>query len=241
MTRSTLLLPGLLACACVGFAAARGSSAGSPITINSCGAELESGSSKGPSIGGIPLSTTSSGIKIEFVNESAKTADLVNFDVNSNGTHFVIRDVGTFSPGISIVHKYRNGSGQSFVLPSFIAPKIKCHVASVRFADGTSWTRGQAPVGVTQPAPTGSTTLSANPTHVNLMRTTESNLFLVSSTERVTAFKETDNCSGIANVFVAATGESSVTYSVKPLSSGSCSAHITDEAGNTLSVPITIH
>jgi hypothetical protein len=220
--------------------AARGASPGAPVTINSCGPDLNSNPTNGPAVAGIPLSTTSSGIKIEFVNESAKTADLVNFDVNSNGTHFVIRDVGTFSPGVSIKHRYRNGSGQSFVLPAFITPNIKCRVASVRFADGTSWTRGQSATGVAEPA-SPNASLSSTPAQLNLARTTESDLFLVSSAQRVTAFKETDDCSGVANVFVAATGESSVTYSVKPVSPGKCTARVRDETGNTLAVPITIH
>lgn len=240
MIRFTFAFAVLLAVLCTALVEARGLSAGSPVTINSCGPELASNSTNGPSVAGIPLSTTSSGIRIEFVNESTKTADLVNFDVNSNGTHFVIRDVGTFSPGVSITHRYRSGSGQSFVLPSFIAPRIKCRVASVRFADGSSWTRGQAAAGTSQP-PSTNAALSANPAQLNLARTTESNLFMVSSSERITAFKETDSCSGIASVFVAATGESSITYSVKPLSPGSCSARIRDATGNVLSVPITIH
>lgn len=230
----------LLASLSTGPASARGGSAGAPVTINSCGPDLNSNPTNGPSVAGIPLSTTSSGIKIEFVNESAKAADLVNFDVNSNGTHFVIRDVGKFSPGISIKHRYRNGSGQAFVLPAFIAPNIKCRVASVRFADGTSWTRGQSATGVAQPA-SPDASLSATPAQLNLARTTESELFLVSSAQRVTAFKETDDCSGVANVFVAATGESSVTYSVKPVGPGKCTARVRDETGNTLTVPITIH
>ncbi|MBC5802546.1 MAG: hypothetical protein GIX03_05990 [Candidatus Eremiobacteraeota bacterium] len=68
---------------------------------------------------------------------------LVNFAVDSNGDHFVIGDVGTFSPGVSIKHEYRNGSGQAFVLPQFIAPRVTCCVVSVTFTDGTVWQRGQ--------------------------------------------------------------------------------------------------
>jgi len=39
------------------------------------------------------------------VNESNKTANLVNFDVDSNRDHFVIRDIGMFSPGVAATGK----------------------------------------------------------------------------------------------------------------------------------------
>jgi hypothetical protein len=235
--RITLVLVSL-ALASAAFATAQ--TTASPITINSCGPKLDSDS--GQSAGGVTLSSKSEGIRIEFTNESSKTANLVNFAVDSNGEQFVIRDVGTFSPGISIKHNYRNGEGQAFVLPQFIAPKIKCRVSSVRFTDGSVWERGVssqpasgAPMKAARVGP-----LSASPSRLTLATTTESQLFLVSSTDRVSAFKETDNCKGVAAVFVAATGESSATYSVKPSAPGSCTANITDENGNSIAVPIVV-
>ena len=216
--------------------------ANSPVTINSCGPKINPNSQQ--TVGGIPLTSTSSGIEIEFVNESAKTADLVNFAVDSNDRRFVIRDVGTFSPGVSIKHHYENGSGQAFVLPQFISPRITCKVASVHFTDGTVWERG-AGIRSSSASQSASSSgaagpLSASPANVSLESTAESQLFLVSSSERVSAFKETDNCTGVASVFVAATGQSTATYSVKPTAPGSCTAQIVDEAGHTISIPITI-
>ena len=111
-----------------------------PVAPNAGGAQFNS---PAPSIAGIPLTSTSSGIQIEFTNESQTTADLVNFGVDSSGQHFVIRDVGTFSPCVSIKHKYRNGEGQAFVLPGLIAPRVNCSVVSVRFVDGTVWRKGR--------------------------------------------------------------------------------------------------
>ncbi|MDQ2908074.1 MAG: hypothetical protein M3R44_01830 [Candidatus Eremiobacteraeota bacterium] len=196
------------------------------------------------SIAGIPIASSSSGIAIEFTNESQKTADLVNFAVDSNGENFVIRDVGTFSPGVSIKHEYRNGSGQAFVLPAFIAPHVNCRVASVKFTDGTVWRhdQGSSPAEQTTPNPSNAVAapLSANPSQLNLERTTDAELFMVSSVHRVAAYKETDDCAGVATVFVAATGISSATYSVKPLGAGQCTARIVDEAGHTLAVPVTV-
>jgi hypothetical protein len=208
----------------------------SPVTINSCGPKLSGGSQT--QVAGIPLAQSSAGIRIEFTNESTKIADLVNFSVDSAGQQFIIRDVGTFSPGISIKHEYRNGAGQSFVLPAFIAPNVTCKVASVKFTDGTVWPpSAQAPAAK---APAAHAVLTADPTRLDIDRATDSELLFVRSTERVSGFRETDTCSGVASVFVSATGQSSATYSVKPLGPGSCTATITDEAGNTIAIPIAV-
>lgn len=227
-----------LSVACTGFVTAQATAP--PITINACGPKLDSGSNQ--NAGGFTLSSKSEGIHIEFTNESSNTASVVNFAVDSNGQQFVIRDAGTFSPGVSIKHNYRNGEGQAFVLPQFIAPKINCRVSSVRFTDGSVWERGvaRAPASGTPMNAASVGPLSASPARLALAATTESQLFLVSSTERVSAFKETDDCKGVATVYVAATGESSATYSVKPSAAGSCTATITDENGNAITVPIVV-
>ncbi len=209
---------------------------GAPITINTCVPVVDK---SGPSVAGVSLTSTSSGIRIQFTNESSKPADLINFEVNSNGERFVIRDVGTFSPGIEIDHKYRNGAGQAFVLPAFIAPNVTCSVASIRFADGTTWQRGQ-PEPVAGTAPPRAARLTANPARVLMDRSADSELFLVSSSERISAFRETDDCANVAAIFVAVTGQSTATYSVRPVAAGSCTARITDEAGNVLFVPVTV-
>jgi hypothetical protein len=221
-------------------ASAAGSAA--PVTINSCGPIIDKNQTQNVFGVNIPVST-SAGIAIEFVNESKQTATLVNFAVDSNSDQFVIRDVGKFSPGVSIKHQYRNGQGQSFVLPAFIAPKIKCHVASVEFADGTVWRKGQAPAASTGPVTTtaqSASSLTVTPSRVNIDGVANAALFLVSSAERVAAFKETDDCAKVASIFVAATADASATYSVKPLAAGSCTATVTDEDGHTVAVPIVV-
>jgi hypothetical protein len=211
----------------------------SPVTINSCTPILDKNSQ--PTIAGIPIpAQASTGIAIEFVNESNQEATLVNFDVNSAGNQFVIRDVGKFSPGVSIKHQYRKGQGQAYILPDFIAPKISCGVASVTFADGTVWRKGQPAQATTPPVPVSGPPLTASPSSLTVDAATSSALFLVSSSARVAAFKETDDCAKVASVFVAATSDASATFSVKPLGRGSCTAHVTDEDGNTVAVPITI-
>lgn len=213
-----------------------------PVQINSCGPMLNGNSQ---TLFGVPVVSSSNGIQIQFTNESAQTADLINFAVDSNGRTFVIRDVGTFSPGVEITHRYRNGAGQAFVLPAFVSPKFKCKVDSVRFADGTVWRRGDKlkPRASAATAATsgGPEKLSISPSGpVNVVVNGEPRLFLVQSTGTVAAFSERDACSGIAKVTLEAAGENSATYSVAPVGTGSCSVNITEESGATISVPINV-
>lgn len=210
-----------------------------PVQINSCAPELAGGTQ---SLFGVPVASTSNGIKIQFTNESSKTADLINFGVDSNGEKFVIRDVGTFSPGIEITHRYRNGAGQAFVLPAFISPNFKCKVDSVQFTDGTVWRYGDnPPMPQAAAAGAGPSKLNVSPTGpIDVAINGEPKLFLVQSSAAVAAFSERDACSGIANVTLAASGENSATYSVAPVGRGSCTATIQEQTGAVTSVPINV-
>ncbi|MBV8671722.1 MAG: hypothetical protein JO098_08110 [Candidatus Eremiobacteraeota bacterium] len=215
-----------------------GSSA--PVTINSCGPIINDKNAT-TNILGVPVpASMSSGIQIEFVNNGGAAATLVNFAVDSAGDHFVIRDVGTFSPGISIKHQFRNGQGQAFVLPAFIAPNVTCHVASVQFSDGSVWRPGQAPAAAAQAGAPAHTNLQASPARVSVDMASDFELFFVQSNDHVTAFKEIDDCAKVAAVALAISGDSTATFRVKPLAPGSCTAHVIDENGNTLAVPITV-
>jgi hypothetical protein len=68
-------------------------------------------------------------LRIEFTNESSKTADLIEFRVlGNNGS--IQRDVGTFESGVEVTHEFTpTGSG---------APRA-CVAQSVHFTDGTVW------------------------------------------------------------------------------------------------------
>jgi len=219
---------------------------GAPVTIDTCAPMLQPNAvpSNPPSFMGVPvaaMTSHSTGMHIAFVNNGPKVAKVVNFEVSSNGNQFIVRDVGTFSPGILIDHQFNNGAGQSFFLPAFISPKVTCHVASVEFADGSVWRHGQPP-GIS-PETYGSAAhgqLSATPKMVALDVQSEAGLFLVQTSSRVAGLRETDNCSGIASVFVGASGDNAATYYVKPLGRGTCAAHIIDEYGATVTVPIAV-
>ncbi|HLI94482.1 MAG TPA: hypothetical protein VKT72_00160 [Candidatus Baltobacteraceae bacterium] len=216
--------------------AAAQTSGNEPVAINACGPILNGNNTQ--NLFGVPVASSSSGIKIQFTNESPKTANLINFAVKSNGDSFVIRDVGTFSPGIEITHKFTNGSGQAFVLPQFVAPKISCRVQSVGFTDGTVWRRGQTQASV--PAGASANPLTASPQSVSIDSNAEQHLFMVMSSEKIAAFSEQDTCKGIAAISLAASGESAATYSVKPIAPGTCSVAVRDQAGNNIMVPITV-
>jgi hypothetical protein len=229
-----IVISSALACA-FPIAAAPQTAVSPPVTINACGPMLANGNTQ--NLFGVPVASTSSGIKIQFTNESGKTANLINFLVNSNGDQFVIRDVGTFSSGVEVTHRYTNGAGQAFVLPQFVAPKIDCSVQSVTFTDGSVWRRGQ----MEAPAPAAAANpLTVTPQSISLERNAESHLFMVLSSAKVAALSERDTCQGIASITLAASGEAAATFTVKPVSAGTCSAVVHDQAGNTVMVPITV-
>jgi len=56
----------------------------------------------------------------------------------------------------------------------------------------------------------------------------------------VSAFKEIDDCAKVATVSLSISGDSSATYSVKPIAAGSCTAHVIDDKGNTIAIPIAV-
>ncbi len=80
-------------------------------------------------------------LDVEFTNESSVTADLVRIRVDLLGNVTNVRDVGTFSPGVSVRHRVRNEQGQIMVFPVFGGHKNRAHCAitMVRFVDGTTW------------------------------------------------------------------------------------------------------
>jgi hypothetical protein len=231
-------------------AATEAQSPSPPVSIDACAPIIRQpmvfpGESPPPSFMGVPIASTSSGMRIAFVNDANQVATLVTFAVNDNGNQFVIRDVGTFSPGVSIDHTYSNGRGQSYLLPSFITPHVRCRVQSVKFADGSVWRRGE---GTTVPRPLAvagtSTTggpLSATPAQLTIAAGTQSALLLVQSTAPVAGFREHDTCDGIASVYVASVADTAATYAVKPVAPGHCTATVRNEVGASIAIPIVVH
>ena len=116
-----------------------------PIQVESCALNLV----------GNELAAKTGTVEIHFTNESPVVADLIRFrfDWAPEATAYV-RDVGTFSPGITIVHKFKQSEG-AFISPLLSRPKIVCSVESAHFTDGTVWTNPRAG----PPVATGTATL----------------------------------------------------------------------------------
>jgi len=77
-------------------------------------------------------------ISVTFHNTRNVAVTGVTFDVISNGaTIGQITDTGTFAPGVTISHQYDTNSN---------AANQQLTVASVKFADGTTWVNSSRPL-----------------------------------------------------------------------------------------------
>jgi hypothetical protein len=215
-----------------------------PVTIETCSplaSQRDVGTpgstfSPAPTLIGVPSGPTlSDGMSVTFVNHDTKVARLVDVVVEGPQTHFVLRDAGTFSPNVSITNTFRSDPGAGNLLPSSISPAVRCRVSVVEFADGSMWRYGQV-----VPAASGPYHLVAAPDRVRLDVGAEDSLFLVTAPAAAAGFHETDTCTGIADVTIAAAGEAQVSYSVRPIARGSCVARVTSENGSSLSIPIIV-
>jgi hypothetical protein len=107
---------------------------GSPITMNDCAFIYRSN----------VYSSWIYRLRIEFTNESPKTADLVTFAVKSDVGSATIRDVGTYEPGAETTHEYRQFYGTRVYGPN---EDLHCAVQAIHFTDGTVWQNGSNPGG----------------------------------------------------------------------------------------------
>lgn len=112
-----------------------------PVIVDYCHIDYQQGPNVTPSAA-IALTKKTGQLEIKFTNESDKTATTVRFGVEMEKSTASIRDVGTFSPGITIHHKFNDFSGQTkFIFSS--EPQPKCSVQYVKFADGSTWSAGE--------------------------------------------------------------------------------------------------
>jgi hypothetical protein len=113
----------------------------SQVIIDYCHIDYQQGPNVTPSAA-IALTKKSGPLEIKFTNESEKTATTIRFGIHMEGETASIRDVGTFSPGITIHHKFQDFSGRTkFIFSS--EPQPKCSVQYVKFADGSTWSDGE--------------------------------------------------------------------------------------------------
>ena len=134
----------LLACAASGvffvtagtahvWAASRTDAEDSPIAVEACNAYTMNAGKAAPK---------TSTIEIRFRDTGDVAAKAVDFDVDwGHGNVQAIRDVGTFSPGITIAHKFQHPDPEASS-PLFPHPPVICRVESVQLANGSAWTGG---------------------------------------------------------------------------------------------------
>jgi hypothetical protein len=67
---------------------------------------------------------------------------MVRFGIKIEDETASLRDVGTFSPGVTIHHKFQDFSGRTKFIFAH-EPQPKCSVQYVKFADGTTWSAGE--------------------------------------------------------------------------------------------------
>jgi hypothetical protein len=99
-----------------------------PIEVQSCTTGIESSDM---------LLKTDGNYSIKFVDRDERTADIVRFVVYLGQQQIAIRDVGKFSPGVAVTHRFPNLGGEIVLVGS---PSISCQVKWVHFTDGTEWT-----------------------------------------------------------------------------------------------------
>ena len=112
---------------------------GSPVQIEDC---VASG------IGGALLAKSNRRFKVVFTNEGKVSADLIRFRIDFGEESLAIRDAGTFAPGVTVTHVFRNRGGNVYSSPLFAPAPLRCTIDAVHFRDGSEWT----PTGAAQTA-----------------------------------------------------------------------------------------
>ena len=185
----------------------------------------------------------SAGVAIKFTNDSKLTADLINFRVAAGDESGMIRDVGTFTPGIEISHQYKEGSGHMMFAPLLSHVHLDCAVASVHFTDGTVWQASAVPAPAPSPsaAPPTAAFVSA-PAALTFDGTgREFDRFVsVYSASGLRSFHQSGTCAGIVRVRTVDTGSKSAALRVSPLSRGQCTITLSDAANHTVEIPVAV-
>lgn len=108
---------------------------GSPVQIEDCTTGTE---------GGSLLAASNGRFRIVFTNEGVVRADLLKFRVNYGSESLLIRDKGSFAPGVTV-----------YSSPLFSPTKLSCTVEAAHFIDGSEWTPHGAAVDASAVTPAG--------------------------------------------------------------------------------------
>ena len=133
-----------------------------PVQIDRCRLEYTPGGGGFGLLGVAGALTKSSGqLKIKFTNESDKPASIIRFAVDLDGKDASIRDVGTFAPGVTVDHGFKDFAGTTgWVFGRQAQPT--CHVTYVKFADGSTWESATATAAAPAAASPNTTAADAN-------------------------------------------------------------------------------
>ncbi len=87
------------------------------------------------------VSSTRPYLSVRMTNESDRTISMVQIYVRSaDGSTGFVRDVGTFSPGITIHHVFFSGAGTTGANGLFSQPSgLTCSVKMIAYRHGGSW------------------------------------------------------------------------------------------------------
>lgn len=210
--------------------------AGPPIEIDECKL-LYSGND---------VAGVSSGVYVKFTNDSTLTADLVNFKVVAGGESGMIRDVGTFTPGIEITHQFKEGSGHLMFSPLLDHVALDCSVAAVHFKNGSVWQASSVKPPAPSPTPIAVVEPSraidyapASLSFAGLGAQYDRYISLYDATG-LGAVRRSGSCDGIVSVRTVDASRRSVALRVSPVASGRCSIVLADAANNTIEIPVSV-
>ena len=193
---------------------------------------------------GNDLAGESAGVAIKFTNDSKVTADLVSFRVVAGSESGIIRDVGTFSPGIEITHHYKEGSGHLMLAPLLSHVHLDCSVASVHFTDGSVWqpsaAAGPAQTPAPAAAPTGSRGISPAFLTFGGVGKQFDQFVSVYSANGLHAVHQSGTCAGIVKTRTVDMSPLSAAVRVSPLAKGRCTITIDDAANHSIDLPVEV-
>lgn len=191
----------------------------------------------------------SDGISLKFTNDSKLTADLINFKITAGSEGGMIRDVGTFTPGIEITHRYREGSGHLMFSPLLSHVALDCSVAAVHFTDGSVWQASS--VKPADPAPSASSAplvKSARPLGLAPAALTFAGVgpqydqyLTIYDAVGLGAIHRSGSCARIVRVRTVQATARSAALRVSPITAGRCSITIADAANNAASIPVVVN
>lgn len=89
-----------------------------------------------------PYENASPALSISYVNNTDKTMTQIDFGMlGGRGLLAEVRDVGTFSPGVTIDHAF----GLDPAIFPVSAAAVRCVPLFIKFADGTTWRNPHLP------------------------------------------------------------------------------------------------